>query len=101
MWKMAAPRGQGACQISTIGTSTQTARAQRIIRKVSGGAYGKPNLATIKPVLHSRTKKTGMGESQGLDADAVVVVVEDIGGWDGLIRSPPQHMLGKAQLPES
>jgi hypothetical protein len=31
---------------------------------VSGGAYGNPNFAAMKPVLHRNTKNTGTGESQ-------------------------------------
>ncbi len=56
--------GQGAFQISRQATRNASASGQRNNRKVSGGAYGNPNFATINPVLHSKTKKNGVGEKK-------------------------------------
>ena len=52
--------------IQTSGSNTHETPAKRNSRKVNGGANGKPNLATTKPVLQSKTKKPGMVASQGL-----------------------------------
>src|SRR4051812_14125513 len=53
------PCGHGARKISTSGTRKISTPTKRRIRKVSGGAYGSPNLATMKPVLQIRTKASG------------------------------------------
>src|SRR5450830_777707 len=53
------PTGHGARNSSTSGSKITSTPRKRNSRKVSGGAYGKPNLATIKPVLHNNTKKPG------------------------------------------
>ena len=38
-------------------------------RKVKGGAYGSPNLATMKPVLQMRTNTAGMARIRaGIEA---------------------------------
>jgi hypothetical protein len=49
---------------STSGSRTSTAPRQRRIRKLSGGAYGSPYLAAMKPVLQRTTKNSGTGASQ-------------------------------------
>src|SRR5471030_2117396 len=56
------PRGHGAFSSSTAGSSNSSTPLKRSSKKVSGGAYGKPNLATINPLLHSNTKNTGSGD---------------------------------------
>ena len=58
------PCGHGALPISTSGIRIANTRAQRSNRKVSGGAYGNPNLATMNPVLQSSTKNRGIGFNQ-------------------------------------
>jgi len=45
--------------IHTSGNKIISTPTKRKIRKVSGGEYGKPNLATTKPVLQIRTKASG------------------------------------------
>jgi hypothetical protein len=73
------PCGHGARLASTIGTSTSTAPRQRRIRKLSGGAYGSPYLAAMKPVLQRKTKNGGIGESQPVCGVAVgVAEVSDV-----------------------
>src|SRR5471032_2286538 len=56
------PRGHGAFNSSTAGSRNSSTPVKRSNRKVSGGAYGKPNLATMKPLLHNNTKNTGNGD---------------------------------------
>src|SRR3569832_1895027 len=60
------PTGHGARMIATSGSSTISTPRKRSSRKVSGGAYGKPNLATTKPVLQISTKMKGMAAIQRL-----------------------------------
>src|SRR3954454_6102954 len=81
MWPIL-PRGHGAFDTSTIGSSTASTPMQRRIRNVSGGANGRPNLAAMNPVLHRSTKKIGTGDSQagavrGVVTDGVDMVLVD------------------------
>src|SRR5450830_794573 len=53
------PTGHGARRTSTIGSRISSTPRKRSSKKGRGGAKGRPNLATIKPVLHNNTKKPG------------------------------------------